>query len=214
MTDILCQKSSHHKPPTLFHRVLIFAWIPDKIICWSYENGGKLKYLESHYWTLIPHWDEILTQLFSQLEWFDTIYLSIIKNLWRSLSPISGARGGAADLILIFHCTKSAIEFVGSNVFPDSLLKCLIHNSYTIHYTTCALKTDLLPCESISIAKLRSSWQVQYQSNWELRLVLISVWHPPTPPTHPGKYIWATSRLPRKLKFGMEALFNQTRSTS
>ena len=31
-----------------------------------------------------------------------------------------------------------------------------------------------------------------------------------TPP-HPGKYIWATSRLPRKLKFGMEALFNQTR---
>ena len=60
------------------------------------------------------------------------------------------------------------------------------------------------------VAKLSSSWQVQYQSNWELRLVLISVWHPP----HPGKYIWATSRLPRKLKFGMEALFNQTRSMS
>ena len=33
-------------------------------------------------------------------------------------------------------------------------------------------------------AKLRSSWQVQYQSNWELKLVLILVWHPPTPP-HP-----------------------------
>ena len=36
--------------------------------------------------------------------------------------------------------------------------------------------------------------------------------HPP-PPT-PGKYIWATSRLRRKLKFGMESLLNQTCSIS
>ena len=28
---------------------------------------------------------------------------------------------------------------------------------------------------NVNIAKLSSSWQVQYQSNWELRLVLISV---------------------------------------
>ena len=63
------------------------------------------------------------------------------------------------------------------------------------------------------IAKLSSS-QVQVQSNWELRLVLISLWHhPPTPP-HPDKYIWATSRPPRRLKFGMKTLFNKTRSTS
>ena len=34
-------------------------------------------------------------------------------------------------------------------------------------------------------AKLSSSWQVQYQSDWELRLVLISVWHHPTHP--PGQ---------------------------
>ena len=35
----------------------------------------------------------------------------------------------------------------------------------------------------------------------------------PTPPNL-GKYIWATSRPPLKLKFGMEALFNQTKSAS
>ena len=35
----------------------------------------------------------------------------------------------------------------------------------------------------------------------------------PHPPTHPGKYIWAAFRLPLMLKFGMEALFNLTRST-
>ena len=40
----------------------------------------------------------------------------------------------------------------------------------------------------------------------------VSLWH--QLPTHPDKYIWATSRTLRKLKFGMEALFNQTRSTS
>ena len=33
-----------------------------------------------------------------------------------------------------------------------------------------------------TVAKLSSTWQVQYQSNWELRIALISVWHPPTQP--------------------------------
>ena len=43
--------------------------------------------------------------------------------------------------------------------------------------------------------------------------------HPPIQPTRPTqphleKYIWAISGLPRKLKFSMEALLNQTRSSS
>ena len=61
--------------------------------------------------------------------------------------------------------------------------------------------------------KLPSSVPVQCQSSWTETSYIITV-SPTHPATHPGKYIWATSRLPRKLKFGMEALFNQTRSTS
>ena len=37
---------------------------------------------------------------------------------------------------------------------------------------------------------------------------------PVSPPTHPDKYIWATSRLPKKLKFEIYALIDQTRSTN
>ena len=37
------------------------------------------------------------------------------------------------------------------------------------------LATKLVATINVIIAKLSSSWQVQYQSNWELRLVLISV---------------------------------------
>ena len=48
-------------------------------------------------------------------------------------------------------------------------------------------------------------------SQAELRLALLSLYtHPPTP----DKYIWATFRPPWMLTFGMEALFNRTRSTS
>ena len=64
-----------------------------------------------------------------------------------------------------------------------------------------------------TVAKLSYSWQVKCQSNWELRLVFSVRPYPPTPP-HPGKYIWSTSKPPWKLKFGIEALFNQTKSTS
>ena len=61
---------------------------------------------------------------------------------------------------------------------------------------------------------LPSSVQFQLASSVELSLALILV-ITRTPPTHPrGKYIWGTSSLPRTLKFDMEVLFNQTRSTS
>ena len=61
------------------------------------------------------------------------------------------------------------------------------------------------------IAKLSS---VKFSaSQVELRLALLSQNTHPTPP-HPDKYIWASSRLPLVLKFGMEALLNQSRSTS
>ena len=70
----------------------------------------------------------------------------------------------------------------------------------------------------IIFAKLSSSSVlVQSNLNWTLHYNHCKS-HPPThlathPPT-PGKYIWATSRLPSKLKFGIEALLNQTRSIS
>ena len=47
---------------------------------------------------------------------------------------------------------------------------------------------------------------------WTETCIIIAV-KPPTHPT-PDKYIWATSRQHRKLKFGFEALFNQSMSTS
>ena len=48
----------------------------------------------------------------------------------------------------------------------------------------------------------------------ELRLSLKPGLYPPTPtPTRESRHT-ATSRLPSELKFCMEALFNQTRSTS
>ena len=61
-------------------------------------------------------------------------------------------------------------------------------------------------------AKLSSSWTIPLKSNltWDY-LYYHCQSHPPT---HPGKYIWATSTLPRKLRFDIEALFNQTRSIS
>ena len=52
------------------------------------------------------------------------------------------------------------------------------------------------------IAKLNS---VKFSaSQVALRLALLSLNSPPTPPPHPDKYIWATSRLPWVLKFGKE----------
>ena len=66
----------------------------------------------------------------------------------------------------------------------------------------------------LNITKLSSSWPVPVKANlnWDLHY---NHWHPlspPTPTSHLDKDIWATSRLPRELKFGMEAVFNQTRS--
>ena len=62
---------------------------------------------------------------------------------------------------------------------------------------------------------LPSSVPVQYQLSPIWTETCIKITLRPAHPTHPtpGKYIWATSRLHRKLKFGMEALFNPTRST-
>ena len=58
-------------------------------------------------------------------------------------------------------------------------------------------------------AKLSSS-SVPVPVQFELRL---SFKLPPHPPTRESRDT-ATSGLPRALEFGMEALFNQTRSTS
>ena len=65
----------------------------------------------------------------------------------------------------------------------------------------------------LAICFLLSNYQAQFQlassSKVKLRAeisLIISV------RSNPGKYIWAPSRLPWKLKFGMEALFNQTKS--
>ena len=63
-------------------------------------------------------------------------------------------------------------------------------------------------------------WQAQFQLvvpvesnlNWDLHYNHFETTHPPTQPT-PGKYIWSTYRLTKKLKFCKEALINQTRST-
>ena len=67
------------------------------------------------------------------------------------------------------------------------------HFSFLFHFHFCQAQFQLA-----------SSVQVQLRTQ---------ISHCETPP-HPGKYIWAPCRLPRELKFGMEALFNQTRSTS
>ena len=82
-----------------------------------------------------------------------------------------------------------------------------------------AVSSSDMEC-TVRIAKLSSSWLVPVNSNFNLDLhyyhcihdkLLLLLTHSPS---HPDKYIWATSRLSRMLKFGMEALFNQTRSTS
>ena len=59
-------------------------------------------------------------------------------------------------------------------------------------------------------------YQFKLSAIWTAICILITVRPNPThrhtntpTPTHPGKYIWATSRLRRKLKFGMESLLNQ-----
>ena len=98
------------------------------------------------------------------------------------------------------------VQNISTNSFTYKLIKAFL--KWQKHKKDCHFHSKR---GLVHIAKLSSSWQVQYQSNWDLRLVLISVWHTPT---HPDKYIWATSRLPTKLKFGMEALFKQIRSTS
>ena len=47
--------------------------------------------------------------------------------------------------------------------------------------------------------------------NWDLHYNHCKA---PTLPSHPGKYVWATSRLLRKLTFDIEAFFNQTSPAS
>ena len=63
--------------------------------------------------------------------------------------------------------------------------------------------------------------QFKLSAIWTAIYILITVRPNPThrhtntpTPTHPGKYIWATSRLRRKLKLGMESLHSQTCSIS
>ena len=74
-------------------------------------------------------------------------------------------------------------------------------------------KLGLINCQAQF--QLPSSVQVQLRAEIDFIIIVrpTPATNPLTPP-HPGKYIWATSRLLVKLKTGMEALFNQTRSTS
>ena len=66
--------------------------------------------------------------------------------------------------------------------------------------------------------KLPSSAPASSSFNFNLRaeLELVSNYphHPPNHPPTPEKVVRTVLHLPRKLKFGMETLFNQTRSTS
>ena len=54
--------------------------------------------------------------------------------------------------------------------------------------------------------------QFHFSPIWTETCIIITV-NSPTQPPHLAKYIWANSRLPRKVKFGTEALFNQTKSS-
>ena len=57
-------------------------------------------------------------------------------------------------------------------------------------------------------AKLSSSWLVQCKFNWELRLVLLSLWdHPP----HPGKFKFKSNWSGVKGKVGLLNKYNKTR---
>ena len=64
--------------------------------------------------------------------------------------------------------------------------------------------------------KVKENKKLASSVKLSLALILINIpihHHPPRPQPR-GKYIPGTSSLPRKLKLGMEVLFNQTRSTS
>ena len=50
--------------------------------------------------------------------------------------------------------------------------------------------------------------KLSFRPIWTETCIIITVKQ--THPTHQGKYIWATSRLPTKLKFDMEGLLNET----
>ena len=95
---------------------------------------------------------------------------------------------------------SSLIFFISSSRIPTrsvfmSSLKLLSLSSASV--LILFISFSRLPTRSVFM--LPSSVPVgQYYSSWT-GIALISLWH------HLDMYIWATSRPPRKLKFGMEA---------
>ena len=94
-------------------------------------------------------------------------------------------------------------------------------NPNSNYFQILPLQFHLLPSTTTlsitSTTKLSSSLQVRCQFNWELSLVLKSVWDPPA--THPRKYIWASIAfymsiinltLMPKFSFNMLQLVNKT----
>ena len=64
--------------------------------------------------------------------------------------------------------------------------------------------------QALVIAQLSSSRLVLVKSNLDCLNIIMT----PTTPSYLDKYIWVTSRPPRKLKLGILALFNQMMSTN
>ena len=70
-----------------------------------------------------------------------------------------------------------------------------------------AVSSSGMELSTVLIAKLSSSWQLQLSPIWTEFCIISDNYHPPTPRI-------VVNRLPRKLKFGVEPLFYQTRLTS
>ena len=116
----------------------------------------------------------------------------------------------SSDLSLSYNCQNCWLPQLINNLRLQELISwwqcqgvegfkslCVCHPFYLVY---------LLP----SSVPVGSSVHVQLRTEISL---IITVRPTPPHPT-PGKYIWATSTPPRRLKFGTETLFNKTRSTS
>ena len=143
----------------------------------------------------------------------------LVGSAYRRRSSWFKLRSSSSSLQLLYHfCLVFMLSFF--NIFFD----CIFHIYFWFLLFCFQFYISVISHHSLAhplhschiVAKLSSSLPVPVKSNfnWDLhyyhcihdKLLLLL--------THPDKYIWATSRLLRKLKFVMEALFNQTMSTS
>ena len=190
--------------PTYF----IWWYRPEACDWKNKKNGLEIWYLlASHKWCDWTRFEES-HQHFS-MEGSSWVILTIYEHPTRPRTHSKVIGGWVVDG---WMCSKEILEFLlGPNLEAwtemNNLIKEILKpiEIVKICYKVAALCSCCTSCYCQAQFKSSSS---SVQLRTETGPYNQCETHPPTPP-HPGKYIWAPSRPPWKLKFGMEAVLTK-----